>query len=260
MSRTDVAAAVLLTGGLGLAVGLSACRGAEDLARAAAASVAPAPATSAAPVGASPPAAVPAPVRTIPVPEPGPEAQALLAIAVDHEAKTPARVTALRSLGTSGDRGAVVPLAALLDAEEASIEPAVRAALTQLEGTRTLTEQLGSADEAGREQAALLLARVGDRSAVPALLRALADPSPEVRAQVASSLGALREPSADEALAARLSTDESADVRIACAQALGRVASPRAGAALEAARGTETDAFVRVAIEQAQAAIAAPPR
>lgn len=201
-------------------------------------------------------------VAAIPVPvvPPGEAARARLAVAVDHDAPTPARLAAIRELGAGGDRGAVVPLAALLDAEAGPLEPAVRAALVQLEGTRTLTEQLGTADEAGRVRAVLLLVRVGDAAAGAALMLALTDVAPSVRARAASGLGALRVATADEALAVRLRDDTSADVRLACAQALGQLATPRSRAALEAARGTEVDAFVRGAIDRALAAHAVPSR
>ena len=245
---------VMLGGGLA-----GACRGPE---------LSPPATPSSAPVSAPPASASTAPVTATatsaltptPVAPPGEAARARLAVAVAHDAPTPARLAAIRELGAGGDRGAVVPLAGLLDAEAGPLEPAVRAALVQLEGTRTLTEQLSSADEAGRARAALLLVRVGDAAAGAALTHALSDLAPSVRERAASGLGALGVAAADEALAARLREDTSADVRLACAQSLGYLATPRARAALEAARGTEADAFVRGAIERALAARGASSR
>lgn len=245
---------LVLGGGLG-----PACRGPE----------ASPPATPSATVAVVPSASVAAatstgtstgPVVDVPVASPGEAARAHLAVALAHDAPTPARLTAIRALGAGGDRGAVVPLAAMLDAEEAPLEVAVRAALVQLEATATLTAQLENADEAGRERAALLLARVGDAAVGPALVRALSDAAPRVRERAASGLGALGVVAADEPLTVCLRVDTSADVRLACAQALGQLATPRARAALEAARGAEVDAFVRGAIERALTSRGAPTR
>jgi HEAT repeat protein len=248
---------VMIGGGLA-----GACRGPEVSPPAnpsATPSSTPVSASTAPSVATSAPTAV-AVAIPVPVVPPGEAARARLAVAVAHDAPTPARLAAIRELGAGGDRGAVVPLAALLDAEAGPLEPAVRAALVQLEGTRTLTEQLGTADEAGRVRAVLLLVRVGDAAAGAALTLALTDVAPSVRERAASGLGALRVATADEALAARLRDDTSADVRLACAQALGQLATPRALAALEAARVAEVDAFVRSAIERALAAQATPSR
>ncbi len=87
----------------------------------------------------------------------------------------------------------------------------------------TLTEALADPVSGVREAAARTLGRVGDASAVPALIPILADSSPEVRAAAARSLGTLRDPQAFEALVGLLD-DEHADVRLETLHALERVA------------------------------------
>lgn len=74
-----------------------------------------------------------------------------------------------------------------------------------------------------RVQAALLLGKLGDRNAVPALERAL--------------------------------RDENNTVRAIAAQALGRLGAPEAAASLRGLLGTERDAFVRTQAEKALAAL-----
>jgi HEAT repeat protein len=85
-----------------------------------------------------------------------------------------------------------------------------------------------------REKAALALGLQSDRSVVPHLLRALTDPDAQVREKAALGLALRRDASVVEPLVAALG-DPDGQVREKAAIALGTTADPRARAALEGA-------------------------
>ena len=74
-----------------------------------------------------------------------------------------------------------------------------------------------------RKQAAFALSEIGSPQAVPALLEALKDASPDVREQAAFALGEIGDERANDALMAALK-DGTADVRRQAAFALGQLA------------------------------------
>lgn len=92
--------------------------------------------------------------------------------------------------------------------------------------------QLKSADVQERREAAMSLSRIDGEAATSALVGALTDPSPLVRAVVAAGLGERPDPSVVPLLAARLTSDKDAFVRKTAAYALGRFSSTERTAAL----------------------------
>lgn len=92
--------------------------------------------------------------------------------------------------------------------------------------------QLKSADQEERRDAAMKLSRIEGSAATSALVSALTDPSPLVRAAVAASLGERADTSVASPLAARLASDKDAFVRKTAAYALGRFSGTERTAAL----------------------------
>lgn len=66
-----------------------------------------------------------------------------------------------------------------------------------------------------------ILAQLGDKRAVPALLVSLRDQDPDLRSVAAKSLGELGDKQAVQTLITALSEDENVEVRVAAAYALG---------------------------------------
>jgi HEAT repeat protein len=91
---------------------------------------------------------------------------------------------------------------------------------TDVEVSR-LANQLKSPDEEARRDAALQLTQLMGDSAIAALVSALADSSPRVRAAVAAALGRREEQSAASLLASRLPAEKDKFVRKTIAYALG---------------------------------------
>ena len=90
-----------------------------------------------------------------------------------------------------------------------------------------LTEDLHSRLPRVRVDAARALARTGDKSVVPDLMKALGDPDPAVRRQVAKALGILKDKRATRPLIDAL-TDKDRNVQFYAAYALGEIKDPRA--------------------------------
>ena len=82
-----------------------------------------------------------------------------------------------------------------------------------------------------RRHAAVRLGRIGDRSAVPALVEALEDPESSVRREVAKALGSIKDARAVAALVEALG-DRDTNVRLYAAYALGEIKDPKAAGAL----------------------------
>ena len=101
-----------------------------------------------------------------------------------------------------------------------------------------LTAMLSSERAGTREAAARVLAslKLAAKPAIPALLKALEDANPQVRAAAAYALGTVAAPGNEEVLAALLRTvhDKEADVRLRVVGALEQLApdSPRVEEAL----------------------------
>ncbi len=95
---------------------------------------------------------------------------------------------------------------------------------------------LRSSVPAVRRQAAVSLGRIGDRSAVLALIEALKDPQNGVRREAAKSLGFIKDARAVTPLLKALG-DRDMNVRLYAAYALGEIKTPQAGGALLKALG-----------------------
>ncbi len=95
--------------------------------------------------------------------------------------------------------------------------------------------QLRSADQEARRDAAMNLARIEGAAATSALLSALRDASPLVRAVVVAGLGERADASVASAIAAQLASDKDVFVRKTAAYALGRCAGTQRTSALIAA-------------------------
>lgn len=87
-----------------------------------------------------------------------------------------------------------------------------------------------------RRHAAVSLGRVGDPSAVPALIEALDDPEKEVRREAAKALGFIKDARATAPLAESLD-DREMNVRLYAAYALGEIKDPKATGPLLRALG-----------------------
>jgi hypothetical protein len=85
-----------------------------------------------------------------------------------------------------------------------------------------------------RVQAALVLGKLGDRNAVPALTKALHDENNTVRAVAAQALGRLGAPEAADGLRATLKTERDAFVRTQMEKALAAIGSAAPGKAKRA--------------------------
>jgi HEAT repeat protein len=107
--------------------------------------------------------------------------------------------------------------------------------LSKTGGVTRQLEQLRASDWAARSAAALELGKLSDRQATSALSAALRDPSAEVARSAAVALGALRDVSALEALAAVVLNKDRyfhSTVRVAAAEALAALRDRRAIIAL----------------------------
>ena len=111
-------------------------------------------------------------------------------------------------------------------------------------------DQLVSGTDEQRAQAASFLGAQREVRAVPALVSALGDPVPAVRAKVAWALGMMGARQALLPLAACLS-DSSTRVRQQAGLALMQLEDPGAIGALEAALRAEPDVWVRGDLQRA---------
>jgi len=102
---------------------------------------------------------------------------------------------------------------------------------TQAEVARW-TAQLKSGDQEQRRDAVMVLSRIDDDNAVSALISAVTDSSPSVRAHVLSALGERSETKVLPYIVARLTSDKDPYVRKAGAYALAKFSSPERTAGL----------------------------
>lgn len=149
-----------------------------------------------------------------------------------------ARLSAMYALGRIGRHNlAAVPV--LLEAFLHKNKPTREQAMKSLKhigqpAIPVLLETLESGVDKIRSNVALVLGRMGDKSAVPGLIRALADESNHVRFNAARALGAIGDPDAVAALAKALN-DEKEWGRSAVASSLELIGTPEAIEALEMA-------------------------
>lgn len=132
-------------------------------------------------------------------------------------------------LGSSHETQAARPLLKALDNPRWDLRSAAIRALGELgdnQATDTLVQALQGAEGCAhvRESAAFALAKIASPKAVPALLKALADPESNVRWAAARALGDFGDPQAVDALVPMLNGAEThAYVREAAAFALGKI-------------------------------------
>lgn len=160
-----------------------------------------------------------------------------------------------QALAESGPKGQLVVLQAIseLVGDRTRLIDPLRGLVLPQEAAPKL-EQL--AKEGGSEAgtAALLLAEMGAKSAVPALLSVLDDPESVARRDVLQALGRLGDPRAADAVAKDLYSD-SAEVRTAAARALMLIKVPSQVEAIDALKG-DYDLQVRNAATAAVDALA----
>lgn len=116
------------------------------------------------------------------------------------------RHQAARALGRIGDPRAILPLARVIETgvDGAEVIDEAKRALLKLapsiDGAQMQSRLRGSADKHERAQAAVILGVLADKTAVPALIDALADRAPYVRGYAAIALSSLADPRALEPL------------------------------------------------------------
>jgi HEAT repeat protein len=140
------------------------------------------------------------------------------------------RGPALRALGRIRDPRAVPELIRALGSPEASLPPRIAEILVLFgkEAVEPLIGELGNMEsDVRRMWAAEILGWVDDPVAGGALIAALDDVSPEVRAKAAGSLGKLKESRSLDRLLEMLLSDPVPFVRTRVSQALGSIGHPR---------------------------------
>lgn len=120
----------------------------------------------------------------------------------------------------------------LLAARPAPVETRIQKLATllaledsRLSGSSKLTRLIRDADRGVRARAAVTAGRLGDRTAVPALIELMNDSEVDVRQMAAFALGLIGDRAAGDRLAAALKDPEAA-VRGRAAEALGRLGDP----------------------------------
>ena len=185
---------------------------------------------------------------------------ALIARLDDENAEV--RSAAAHSLGNLKDARAVPGLIKALKDRDARVRSSAAEALSEFEDTRSiapLAELLNDPSTEVKRSALDALSHFED-TALPgaAILRLLSDPDADVRHNAAHLVGRLRDKSAVGALA-KLVGDPSSDVRQAAIQAIGELGDPAAAVAVEPGL-SDTDADVREqainAIEELKAPMA----
>jgi HEAT repeat protein len=102
------------------------------------------------------------------------------------------------------------------------------------------------------------LGRLGDSSAVPALIASLDDPDPMVRAAAIAALGTIKDRDAVIPLISCLN-DKEISIRIGAAEVLGKLGDKRAVGPLTKIRDHDIYSEVREAVEVALKKIQARP-
>lgn len=161
-------------------------------------------------------------------------------------------LAAVKALGTSKDPLAVDSLVRELDTRNEPLREAAIEALKQLKASVTLASRLMDArqPERSRQLAARGLRFLRDEASIPALVLALKDVAPVVRAEAALALSMFGAATAETALMAALE-DPTKDVRYYAADALGSVKTVAAKRALEKRLAEEQDPTVSFSIRTA---------
>jgi HEAT repeat protein/PBS lyase HEAT-like repeat-containing protein len=149
---------------------------------------------------------------------------------LSFDAKSPADL--LAEVRTSAGEKRAVAAFELSRLGSLELPARARAAFVS-DAVRTFEEESGK-DLRVRRALALILGRLGDRRAVPALLGALEDPDVETQLYVIWALGAIGQPGPAGPLLSRLQHDD-AGIRKMAAFSLGQIGDPKAVPALKAA-------------------------
>jgi HEAT repeat protein len=186
-----------------------------------------------------------------------------LLAAVQH-GDAEAAATAATVLGLHGDERVLSALVELLHHPSASARAASATALGLLGSEAAIPElraAMSDCDSTVAAHASLALQRLGDEdseeAACASLMEEMRAPDPERRALAARALGGLMHVRAVEPLIAALS-DPSAQVRADAAGSLGWIGDARATTALSEVGFTDPDRFVREVAIHAVARLVVP--
>jgi HEAT repeat protein len=175
-----------------------------------------------------------------------------LAIVLDAREAYGTRLAATMRLAKLDEPAIAYPLCESLALEDGGPKGAIRNLLVEVGAAEQFRKDLDAKDPSVRADAARMASCAFDGSTIAALVSALGDESPAVRAAAADSLAYLRASAAADPLRRMLTDDPDPDARGAAAQALGAL---HLGCAdLERARKSERDDFTRVLIDQALSA------
>lgn len=143
--------------------------------------------------------------------------------------KAEARMASARGLGRAGDRASVSALIELLKGQPPEVRSAASLALGEIGDPRAvepLTEALKAPNALVHYTAAVALGDIGSPEAVPALEKLLADKNAERQLHALMALSEIGPPSVDALL--RALSNKAPRVRAAAADALGAIGSDRA--------------------------------
>lgn len=168
------------------------------------------------------------------------------------------RREAAKALGAIGDERGIPPLVGALKDEDRSAREGAAEGLALMGATAVapLTRALDDPDWHVRMGAVVALRIIGDRTVLPAIIRAAGDESRFVRREVVKTLGRIGGEEAMQPLIAAL-RDEDRSVRIRAAGALGRSGSSDAVGPLADALDDQ-DSSVRLRAAQALEEIGSP--
>jgi arylsulfatase A-like enzyme/HEAT repeat protein len=154
-------------------------------------------------------------------------------------------------LGEASLKLRVQQIAASPAAGEARVHAALAlAAAGDASGLDALADSLDHSDDmAFRRTIVLTLGQLGDRRAVPILLKHLGEV--QNRREMVAALGQLGDPAAAEALLEHLRADDYVPVRVEAAHALAKLKDPRLAPLVEQAARHETEATVVAAARDA---------
>ena len=161
------------------------------------------------------------------------------------------RAKAANTLGDEGYRNAIDALVtALHEDEREEVRIAAARALAKLAGEEAVDALIkaleGDESPLVREAAIDGLVTLGGSTALDTIRGALADPSPEIRAKAADTLGNEGYQEATDDLIATLHQDDVEAVRAAAARAIAKLAGEKAVAALITALGEDDSPLVRI--------------
>lgn len=145
----------------------------------------------------------------------------------DRDAKV--RVAAAEALAEFEDTRAIAPLVDMLNDQSTEVRQTALEALSHYEDPQlpgaAIVRLLGDPDADVRHNAAGLVGRMHDRSAIGALSKLVGDPSADVRQAAIGAIGDIGDPSAAPAIVPALS-DANSDVRERAIEAMDQLKAP----------------------------------